>query len=78
MIKYFIGFLAGLLLWVVILYHIEIPQYKVYNCDIAEFHPDIPLQVKKDCRKLRNQHERETQTGIHEDRESLCQSKLCT
>lgn len=24
-----------------------------YNCDIAEFHPDIPIEVKKQCRKLR-------------------------
>ena len=24
-----------------------------YNCDIAEFHPDIPIEVKKRCRELR-------------------------
>lgn len=26
-----------------------------YNCDIAEFHPDIPIEVKKQCRALRTQ-----------------------
>lgn len=24
----------------------------VYNCDIAEFSPDIPLEIKKQCREL--------------------------
>lgn len=25
-----------------------------YNCDIAEISPDIPLEVKEQCRKLRS------------------------
>ena len=26
---------------------------KVYNCSISEISPDIPLEVKEQCRKLR-------------------------
>jgi hypothetical protein len=29
---------------------------KVYNCDLAEFHPDYPLAVKQKCRELRNEN----------------------
>ena len=28
-------------------------QYKVYDCGMAEWHPDIPVAVKEECRKLR-------------------------
>jgi hypothetical protein len=24
-----------------------------YDCSIAEFHPDYPLQVKEECRKIK-------------------------
>lgn len=27
-----------------------------YNCDMAEFHPDYPPEVKKKCRELRNEN----------------------
>ncbi len=26
---------------------------RVYNCDLAEFHPDYPAKVKEECRRLR-------------------------
>jgi hypothetical protein len=29
-----------------------------YNCDIAEFHPDYPKEVKQQCRKIRNENSR--------------------
>lgn len=25
----------------------------VYDCNMAEWHPDIPVKVKEECRKLR-------------------------
>ena len=25
-----------------------------YDCSIAEFSPDYPIEIKKECRKLRN------------------------
>lgn len=28
-------------------------QTKIYDCGMAEWHPDIPWQVKEECRKLR-------------------------
>jgi hypothetical protein len=30
-------------------------QEKVYDCSIAEFHPDYPVRVKEECRRLRYQ-----------------------
>ena len=29
------------------------PQRKVYNCDMAEFHPDYPVKAREACRELR-------------------------
>jgi hypothetical protein len=29
------------------------PEYKVYDCGMAEWHPDIPTDVKEECRKRR-------------------------
>lgn len=26
---------------------------RVYDCGMAEWHPDIPIEVKEECRKLR-------------------------
>lgn len=31
-------------------------QPRVYNCDIAEWHPDVPVDVKEECRRLRKEH----------------------
>lgn len=28
----------------------------VYNCDMAEFHPDYPPKVKQKCREIRNEN----------------------
>jgi uncharacterized short protein YbdD (DUF466 family) len=36
-----------------ILNMIPVPEYRVYDCSMAEFHPDIPKDVKEECRKLR-------------------------
>jgi hypothetical protein len=27
------------------------PQERVYNCGMAEWHPDIPKEVKEECRR---------------------------
>jgi hypothetical protein len=39
------------LLWLVT------PQedYRVYDCSLAEFHPDYPREVREECRKIRQQ-----------------------
>lgn len=36
-----------------ILNMIPVPEYRVYDCSIAEFHPDYPKEVREECRKLR-------------------------
>lgn len=57
MIKYLIGFIIGFLLWVGILALVPMPEnsYRVYDCGMAEWHPDIPKEVKEECRKRRMQ-----------------------
>ena len=52
-VKYFVGFLFGFLLWVFILRITPMPDTKVYDCGMAEWHPDIPVEVKEECRRLR-------------------------
>jgi hypothetical protein len=32
-----------------------VPEYKVYDCSISEWHPDVPNEVKQECRKRRSQ-----------------------
>lgn len=27
-------------------------QHRIYDCTIAEFHPDYPKEVKEECRRL--------------------------
>jgi hypothetical protein len=29
------------------------PQGRVYDCGMAEWHPDIPTEVKEECRRMR-------------------------
>lgn len=31
------------------------PKTKVYNCSLAEFHPDFPIAVKEQCRYITKQ-----------------------
>ena len=54
MIKIIIGMLIASFIWIVILYNTEIPTYRVYDCGMAEWHPDIPNDVKEACRQRRN------------------------
>jgi len=55
MIKYIIGFVVACVLWTFVLSQVDIPEYKVYDCGMAEWHPDIPLEVKQQCRELKHQ-----------------------
>lgn len=53
--KYVVGFMTASCLWIlmfIVLSSIEVPEYKVYDCGIAEWHPDIPREVKEECRKI--------------------------
>ena len=60
--KYAIGFLAASIIWIIVAYVLPIPDdhVRVYDCGMAEWHPDIPNEVKEACRKQR----REAKQGI--------------
>jgi hypothetical protein len=44
--------LAGMM--TIIVYINRLPHERVYDCSIAEFAPDYPLEVREGCRKLRS------------------------
>ncbi len=56
-VKYFIGAIVATLVWILILSFIPMPeeQIRFYDCGMAEWHPDIPKEVKEECRKQRMQ-----------------------
>lgn len=49
----------------------------VYDCRDAHWHPDVPIDVKKECSRLiyeewkRQQNERKNDPGVYENREDL-------
>ena len=53
MIKYVIGFIVACVIWIVVLSQVDMPEYRVYDCGMSEWHPDIPIDVKEECRKRR-------------------------
>lgn len=53
--KYIIGFVVACVLWIVVLSQVDMPEYRVYDCSMSEWHPDIPADVKEECRKRRYQ-----------------------
>jgi len=30
-------------------------EYRVYDCSLAEFHPDYPIAVREECRRIRSE-----------------------
>jgi hypothetical protein len=44
----------SLVMFGLIVFGNNLPSGRTYDCSIAEFHPDYPLQVKEECRKLRS------------------------
>ena len=53
--KYIIGFVVACVLWIFALSQVDMPEYKIYDCSISEWHPDIPNEVKEECRRRRSQ-----------------------
>jgi len=51
--KFIVGFFVACILWIVIIFlsNLEITRYRVYDCEIARWHPDIPNAVREECRK---------------------------
>lgn len=63
--KYIIGAIAATLFWLGLLSIIPMPDtenIRVYDCGMAEWHPDIPNEVKEECRKRRLQQPRGVST----------------
>ena len=52
-------------------------RVKIYDCRDAHWHPDVPIEVKKECAKLlyeewkRQRDERKNDPGVHENRPNL-------
>jgi hypothetical protein len=44
-----------------ILFNFEHGKEKVYDCGMAEWHPDIPVQVKEECRRLQYEYYKQNQ-----------------
>ena len=49
--QYIIGFLAACICWLILLSSVSMSEERVYDCGMAEWHPDIPPKVKEECRK---------------------------
>ena len=47
-----VGLLLAMIGLIVIGNHL--PREQVYDCSLAEFHPDYPPQVREECRRLRS------------------------
>jgi len=47
----FIGLVLAMVGLIVVGNHL--PGQKVYDCSLAEFHPDYPIQVKEECRRMK-------------------------
>ncbi len=41
-------------------------QGRVYDCGMAEWHPDIPNSVKEECRRLKYEEWQKEQNKVHE------------
>lgn len=54
--KYISNIIIALSLAVLAVYILtsEPQEYRVYDCGMAEWHPDIPIEVKEECRKRRS------------------------
>jgi hypothetical protein len=53
--KYVLGALAATVVWLALLSFIPMPEVRIYDCNLSEFHPDYPPEVKEECRKKRIQ-----------------------
>ena len=54
--KYIFGFIAGIAFIISLAWVLPDPEERVYDCGMAEWHPDIPPKVKEECRKRRQEY----------------------
>lgn len=49
------GFLSGIIFCLILYLVLTKDVVKIYySCDISEFSPDVPIEVRSECRKLRS------------------------
>jgi hypothetical protein len=73
-LKEYITFIVGvvaLVAAVVILVNEDYPTGRVYDCGMAEWHPDIPPIVKEECRKRALEYWREQQERINKEKTTI-------
>lgn len=49
------GAVIGLIISLIVFSDRFLPKGRVYDCSLAEFHPDYPVEVKNECRRIRSQ-----------------------
>jgi hypothetical protein len=54
--KYIIGFIAGIAFIFGLAWILPETEERVYDCGMAEWHPDIPAIVREECRKRRQEY----------------------
>jgi hypothetical protein len=51
--KYILVFILGIFSAIGLAYLLPEQEGRYYDCGMAEWHPDIPTQVREECQKLR-------------------------
>ena len=54
--KVFIGFALGVITMVTLAFLLPEQEGRSYDCGMAEWHPDIPKEVKEECRRRRQEY----------------------
>lgn len=54
--KYILGFILGIVFIISLAWILPDTRERVYDCGMAEWHPDIPNEVKEECRKRRQEY----------------------
>ena len=67
----FIVAVAALVAAMVIVVGGDHPSGRVYDCGMAEWHPDIPPIVKEECRKRALEYWREQQERINKEKTTI-------
>ena len=64
-VKYFVGFVTGILAVFALAFLLpDTETTRVYDCGMAEWHPDIPREVKEECRKRRYENLQKQITSV--------------
>ena len=58
--KYIVGIIIFLAMLIMVFSDFG-DQPRVYDCGMAEWHPDIPTEVRNECRRLRQEYFKEEQ-----------------